>query len=342
MPGTFVYVGNSDSQDISILSLRDDGALNPVDTVSIPGPAKPGSTTPLAISPDKRFLFAGLRNEPFSVATFAIDGKTGLLNYLGSGPLADSMPYIATDRSGRFLLAASYSGSKVTVSPIAATGIVGPTQQVIPTLPSAHCIMPTLSNRFVLHTSLGGDVVYQQRFDAATGALAPNDPPTVSVRAKAGPRHLAFAPDESFVYLMNELDGSIYVFPFDTETGALGREVQIVSALPPGFSDTPSAADIHVTPDGRFLYASERGSHTLAAFAIDRASGRLSTIAHYPTETQPRGFNVDPTGRFLLAVGQLSHRLTAYAIDPVSGALTALRQYPMGKTPNWVQIVALG
>lgn len=339
MPATFIYVGNSGSQDITVLQLQDKGALAAVQTVAIPGPKKPGATTPLAVSPDKTRLYAGLRNEPYSVATFGIDAKKGTLSPVGSGPLADSMPYIATDRAGRYLLAASYGGNKVTVSPIGADGVVGETRQIITTLPSAHCIMPLRSNRFVLHTSLGGDAIYQQTFDATTGTLSPNDPARIHVRAKAGPRHLAFSPDESRVYLMNELDGSIYVFPFDTQTGRLGTELQVISALPKDFTGTPSAADIHVTPDGRFLYASERGSHTLAAFRI-AGDGTLTPIANYPTEKQPRSFGIDPDSRYLFVVGQLSDSMTAYAIDPQSGALAPLRRYPMGKVPNWVEVVA--
>jgi 6-phosphogluconolactonase len=113
------------------------------------------------------------------------------------------------------------------------------------------------------------------------------------------------------------------------------------SALPPGFAGKPWAADIHVSPDGRFLYASERTSSTLSGFAIDTASGRLTPIGHWPTETQPRGFAIDPGGRYLLSVGQLSNSLTAYAIDAASGALAPLNRYPIGANPNWVEIVEL-
>lgn len=336
---TFVYVGSSDSQDVAILRLEDNGDLTPIAVTAVPGPIKPGGSLPLAISPDKRFLFAGLRNEPCSVVTFAIDPKRGKLNFIGSGPLADSMAYIVTDRSGRFLLGASYGGNKVTVNPIGADGVVQPVQQIIATLPNAHAILPDPSNRFVLHTSLGGDVVYQQKFDEKTGMLSPNDPATVSIRAKAGPRHLVFTPDKKFVYLINELDASIHVFEFNALSGTLTKQARAGSALPQGFSGKPWTADIHVTPDGKFLYASERTSSTLAAFAIDPGSGMLTPIANYPTEEQPRGFNIDPSGRYLLAVGQLSNSLTSYSIEKASGKLTKLKQYPMGKNPNWVEII---
>ena len=337
---TFVYVGNADSQDVSILELKPNGDLTPVATTVVPGPEKRGGSLPLAISPDKKRLFAGLRNEPYSVVSFAIDAKTGKLTPSGPGPLADSMAYIATDRSGKFLLSASYGGNKVTVNPIGPDGVAQPALQIMPTQPNAHCIVVDPSNRYVLHTSLGGDVVYQDKFDAKTGKLVPNDPPTVSVKAKAGPRHLVFAPGGKFVYLLNELDASIYVFPWDAKTGTLGKEVQVATSLPKGFDGKPWAADIHLTPDGKFLYASERTTSTLAAFKVDPKTGMLTSIDSYPTEKQPRGFNIDPTGRYLLSVGQLSNSMTSYAIDKATGKLAKLKEYPMGKNPNWVEIVA--
>ena len=338
---SFVYVGNADSQDISIFELKPGGELTAVETVAVPGPAKPGGSLPLAVSPEKHRLYAGLRNEPYSAVTFDIDAKTGRLKLAGAGPLADSMAYLAVDRTGRFLLSASYGGHKVTVNAIGPNGVISAAQQVVATEPNAHAIIVDPSNRYVLHTSLGGDVVYQQKFDAAKGTLSPNDPPTVSVKAKGGPRHLVFSPDKKFVYLLNELDAAIYVFPWDAATGTLQKETQVASALPKGFEGKPWAADIHLTPDGKFLYASERTSSTLAAFVVDAGSGALTPIDSYPTEKQPRGFAIDSSGKVLLSVGQLSHSLTAYAIDPASGKLTALKQYPTGKNPNWVEIVDL-
>ena len=337
---TFVYVGNADSQDVTVLELKSSGDLTPVETTAVPGPAKPGGSLPLAVGPDKKRLYVGLRNEPYSAVTFAIDAKTGKLALVGSGPLADSMAYIATDRSGKFLLSASYGGNKVTVNPIGPDGIVRPAKQIMATQPNAHCIMPDPSNRYVLHTSLGGDLVYQEKFDVKTGELTPNDPPSVSVKAKAGARHLVFSPDRTFVYLVDELDASIYVFPWDAKTGTLRKEVQVMTALPKGFDGKPWAADIHLTPDGKFLYASERTTSTLAAFRVDPNTGLLTSIDSYPTEKQPRAFNIDPTGRYLLAVGQLSNSMTSYAIDKGTGKLTKLKQYPMGKNPNWVEIVS--
>jgi 6-phosphogluconolactonase len=110
--------------------------------------------------------------------------------------------------------------------------------------------------------------------------------------------------------------------------------------LPKGFDGKPWAADIHLTPDGKFLYASERTTSALAAFRVDPKTGLLTPIDSYPTEKQPRAFNIDPTGRYLLSVGQLSNSMTSYAIDKATGKLLKLKEYPVGKNPNWVEIVS--
>jgi 6-phosphogluconolactonase len=336
-----VYVGHADSNDLYVLQLdRQHGDLTVVEHVPIPGITQPGISTPMAVSPDRRFLYVGIRGQPQIVASFAIDPGSGTLRYLASGLLADSMAYLVTDRTGRFLLGASYPGHKLTVNPIGPPGMVQPPQQVLLNYPHAHSILVDASNRYVLAPTLGNDCINQFRFDATTGRLTPNTPPTVHVQAQSGPRHLVFHPNGKFVYVLGERDGSISVFDYQPETGQL-TEKQTVSALPPDFQGTPAAADLHLTQDGRFLYGSERTSSTLAGFTVDPATGTLSPIGSVPTEQQPRGFNIDPSGRYLLAVGQRSHALSSYRIDADSGQLTKLRTYPMGQNPNWIEIVEL-
>jgi len=338
---TIAYVGNADSQDISVIELKPDGSLALLETTRVPGPSTPGPSLPLAISPDRQRLIAGIRSEPFAAVTFDIDRQTGRLELVGSGPLFDSMAYLSIDHTGRYLLSASYGGSRVAVNQIGTDGIVAPAQQVIATAPKAHAIIVDAINRYVLHTSLGGDLVHQQRFDAATGRLTPNTPPAAPVAADSGPRHLVLSPDARFVYVLGELDATVHVLPWDAAAGTLGEAVQVTSAVPAGFDGEPWAADIHVTPDGRFLYATERASSTIAAFHIDAATGHLTPLGSVPTETQPRGFNIDPASRYLLVAGQLSDRMTSYAIDQTTGMLTKVAELPVGRNPNWVEIIAL-
>jgi 6-phosphogluconolactonase len=336
---TFVYVSNAESNDISVLQLNQQtGELTLIETVPIPGVVKSGMSTPIAISPDRRFLYVATRGEPQAVFTFAIDGKSGELKYIGNGPLADSMAYIAVDRTGRFLFAASYPGHKITVNPIGANNVIQPTQQVLENHTNAHSILPDKQNRFVLAMTLGNDLVNVFKFDAKTGRLEPHT--TVAVKAKTGPRHFVFHPNGKRVYMLGELDATIHVFDWDAAKGQL-KAKQSVNGLQPGTTGRIAAADLHLTPDGKFLYASERTSNTLVCFKVNPADGTLTLIEFIPTETQPRSFGIDSSGRYLLVAGQRSHRLSSYQIDSGTGKLTKLKEYPMGKNPSWVEIVDL-
>lgn len=336
---TIVYVSNAESNDIQVLQLHPKtGELTLIETVPIPGVVKSGMSTPLAISPDRRFLFVATRGEPQAVLTFAIDGKSGKLKYIGSGPLVDSMPFIATDRTGRFLFAASFSGHKLTVNPIGPNNVIQLTQQVLENHTNAHSLMADKQNRFVLAMTMGNDLVNVFKFNAKTGKLEPHT--TVAVKAKTGPRHFVFHPNGKLVYLLGELDATVHVFEWDARQGQL-KEKQSVSALLPGTTGRIAAADIHVTPNGKFLYATERTSNTLAGFKINAKDGTLSLIEFVPTETQPRTFSIDSSGRYLLVAGQRSHRLSSYQIDARTGKLTKLKEYSMGKNPTWIEIVDL-
>ena len=292
-PDTVVYVSNAAGKEVYVLAMnRDSGDLTILEKVPVPGTDKPSpSSTPMAVTPDHRFLYAALRSDTFPVSSFAIDRASGHLTHLATTPLQDSMAYIVTDRTGRYLLSASYPGNKLTINPIEANGhVVEKTTQIVPDRPKSHCILVDATNRYCYATSLGSDIIMEWKFDPATGTLA---------------------------------------------------ELQFVDARPADFKEQPAAADLHVTPDGRFLYGSERKTSTLAGYRIDPEKGTLSPIGHFPTETTPRGFNIDPRGRFLLSVGLDSNAMTVYRIDPQSGALTNLKQYSMGHQPNWIEIVDL-
>src|SRR5260370_1338425 len=229
------------------------------------------------------------------------------------------MAYIVTDRTGRYLLSASYPGSKLALNPIAANGQVeDKTTQVIPTPPKAHCIVVDPSNKYCYATSLGGDIIMQWKFDPAPGTLQPNTPDALATKPGNGPRHLAFHPNRHFLYLLTETTARIAGYTIDPATGTL-KDIEIVDTLPADFKEQPAAADLHVSPDGRFLYGSERKSSTLAGLRIDDATGKLSAIGRFPTEKTPRGFAIDPRGRFLLSVGLASNAMSVHATDSQSG-----------------------
>ncbi|MBM3599646.1 MAG: lactonase family protein [Alphaproteobacteria bacterium] len=335
-----IYVSNGGSQTIQVFRMGRFKALEPVQEIAVPGEAPPGNLSlPIAVSPNRRYLYAAVRTPGFPVSSFAIEPGTGRLSPLGTAHLVDSMCAIATDRSGRYLLSASYGGSVVSVNTIDPLGLVRePALQVLPTPPKAHCVRIDRDNRFAYAASLGGDQILHYRFDAARGRLTPASPPSIATAQGAGPRHLAFHPQWPFLYMVGELNGTLGAYRIDVASGALA-EITTLGILPAGFAGTPSAADIHLTPDGRFLYTSERASNTLAGFRIDPSTGKPSPIGHWATEKHPRGFAIDPAGGHLAAAGMHADRLAVYAIDQATGALTQTASVPTGHLPNWVEII---
>lgn len=353
--GTFVYVSNADDGDIGMYMLQADGSLQPGQRFKA---AK--IVMPMTVSHDKRFLIAAVRSKPYQAYTYSIDKKSGALDLVGTGTLAESYPYISLDRTGRFLFGASYGANQVGVNPVGADGKVGEPIQVITTARNAHSIRIDNTNRFVFVPHLGTDQVFQFIFDEKTGRLTANTPPILQVKQGTGPRHIIVSADNRFVYLLSELVGTVTTLALDANTGTL-KEVDSVSVLPAdtklgpglprGAAGAPGApqrntdndiwaSDLHLTPNGRFLYAAERTSSTLAAFRVDDASGKLTYLGSTPTEKQPRGFSIDPSGRYVVVSGELSDMIASYTIDPETGALKPAGRYPTGKGSNWVEIVA--
>jgi len=353
---TFVYVSNAEDGDISTYRMQSDGSLQT-------GPRVKAAklVMPMAVSPDKRFLYASIRSKPYSVITYGIDRETSDLRQLSTAPLADSYPYISVDKSGRFLLGASYGGHQIGVNAIGKDGKVSDPKQVIPTGRNAHSIIVDRTNRYVFVPHLGSDQIFQFRFDVKTGRLTSNTPAVVLMKAMTGPRHIIAAPDSRFLYLLNELTGTVTTLSLDARTGLL-TEVGSASALPPDSKLTPGAprgavgapggppprntdndiwaSDLRITPDGKFLYAAERTSSSLGVLSADPATGKLTYISSTPTEKQPRGFAIDAKGRYMVVAGEKSDTISVYAIDQASGALTTLQKYPAGKGANWVEIVS--
>jgi 6-phosphogluconolactonase len=352
---TFVYVSNADDADIGMYTMQSDGSLQP-------GPRVKAEkiVMPMTVSPDKRFLVAAVRSKPFSAYTYSIDRASGALTLVGTGPLAESFPYISFDRTGRFLFGASYGGNLVSVNPVGADGRVGAPIQVIPTARNAHSIRADNTNRFVFAAHLGTDQIFQFLFDQKSGRLSGNTPPVLQMKQGTGPRHFITSPDNRFVYLLSELTATVTTLSLDANTGLL-TEVSSASALPPDSKLVPGAprgavgapgaparntdndiwaSDLHLTPDGKSLYAAERTSSTIGAFSVDSTVGKLSYLGSTPTEKQPRGFQIDPSGRFVVVSGEKSDTLSAYSIDPSSGALKLIGKYPTGKGANWVEIVS--
>jgi 6-phosphogluconolactonase len=351
---TFVYVSNAEDGTIGLYTLGSDGTLQPGPRVDAGKPVMP-----MSVSPDKHFLFAAIRSKPFTVVTYSIDRGTGALKQLSAAPLAESFPYIQVDQTGRYLLGASYGGNLVSVNAIGKDGKVSEPIQVVPTARNAHSIITDRTNRYVFVPHLGTDQVFQFRFDAKTGRLAANTPPLVQLKAMTGPRHIVMSPDNKFAFLLNELVATVTTLSLDASTGlltevgsasALPADTRLVPGAPRGAVGAPGqaprdtsndiwASDLHVTPDGKLLYAAERTSSSIGAFSVDVATGKLTYLSSTPTEKQPRGFRIDPKGRFMVVSGEKSDTISVYEIDRASGALRPLQKYPTGKGSNWVEIV---
>jgi 6-phosphogluconolactonase len=355
LAATFVYVSNAEDGNIGVYTLQADGSLAPGARVEA---AK--VVMPMAVAPDKRFLIAAVRSKPYEAYTYSIDKTSGALKLVGKGPLAESYPYITIDGSGRFLLGASYGAHQVGVNPIGKDGKVGEPIQVIPTARNAHAIRTDNTNRYVFVPHLGTDQIFQFVLDKKSGKLSANTPPVVQMKQGSGPRHLIVSKDNKFVYLLNELTATVTTLALDAKTGTL-KEADSVSALPPDTKLGPGAprgavgapgvaprdtsndiwaSDLHLTPNGRFLYAAERTSSSLGGFKVDAASGKLTYVGSTPTEKQPRGFAIDPGGKYVVVSGEKSETLSTYAIDAETGALKPIGKYPTGKGANWVEIVS--
>ena len=341
----FVYISNGGDGNIAVMKLnRETGDLTMVEKV----PAGP-NVMHMALSPDHRFLYASVRSEPFSIISYSINSETGKLTQLSKESLPDNMVYISVDNIGRFLLSVSYTGAKIVVNPIESNGLVQAEPiQIIPTGPKPHSILVDQSNRFVYVPHLGNDQIKQFLFNASTGTLIPNDPDVVYTKDDSGPRHFVFSPNNKFIYVSNELDGTVYSYEMNNQTGAL-TEIQRISVFPPPTMNnelssdsqdtTIKIADIHITPDGKWLYVSERATSTITAFSVDENTGNLTYIESYDTEEIPRGFNIDPNGNFVIVAGQKSDHVAVHAINPETGELKLLDRLESGNEPNWIEIV---
>jgi len=356
---TFVYVSNAQDGNIdSYIMDISTGALTPI------GKAEAAKLVmPMTVSPNKKHLYAVVRSQPLRVLTYTIDPATGALAQKASAPLPDSMPYVSTDHTGRYLFTASYGGDKLAVSPIGENGLVeAEAIQVIPTGRNAHSILPDRSNKFVYAATLGANQVLQFIFDSKTGKLTANDPAAISPEAGHGPRHMVFSPDNKNLYVLNELSGHVTQYAIDAGKGTLTL-VDSISSVPPeagltwGAAQPPVsaapapaaapkddkpkvwAADVQITPNGKFLYSSERTTNKIALFTVAPGTGKLAYVANYATEAQPRGIRIDPSGQYLIASGEKSDRLSVYKIDQSTGTLGKPNRYPVGNGANWVEIV---
>ncbi len=335
-----VYIGTYTRGDSrGIYAYRFDAATGKVESLGLAGEAVNPSF--LAVHPNRKYLYAvgetGSAGQPGSVTAFAMDlasGKLRRINQVSSGGAGPC--YVEVDPTGRNALVANYGGGSVAVTPINADGslkepssfvqhkgeVADPKRQGGP---HAHSIHVSPDRRYVFAADLGLDQLIAYRWDPAAGKLAPNDPPFAKLAPRSGPRHFAFHPNKKFVYAINEISRTVTAFAYEAKSGSM-RELQTVPTVPPEVT-TGSTAEIVVHPSGNFLYGSNRGHDSIAAFRIDKKKGTLTPLGTFPTEGRtPRNFNVDPTGRWLWAANQQSNTVVIFKVDTRSGKLESAGQ----------------
>ena len=335
----YMYVALQEDDKILVHTIEPQtGKLTPQAEVSIPG----GPFT-MAISPDRKFLYAGCRDTP-QIASFQINQDSGGLTQNGTIPVEGWPVYIATDRKGKFVLSAYYQGAHVGVHPIGADGSVGdPPIEWLATATGAHAMQTDSTNSYAFVPHIAGNgpnAIFQFKFDENTGHLTPNSPAKVEPEEFLGPRHFCFHPALDVLYFSNEQDCSVTGYRLDTGNGTLSA-FQTITTLPEGYTERNTCSQIQVSASGRVLYAPNRGHDSIACFSIDTATGQLTGNGIVGSEARPNALCLGPQDRFLYSAGQESGRMASFSVNSDSGKLTALETYSLGNAPVWVSIIEL-
>lgn len=347
----WVYVSATLDSKVSVWAVGPQGKLSLRSELALP--ERPAA---MALSPDrKRIYVAGVR----VVRKARADGKKGrrerqnwivtlergargALEVAGRQRVPDRYAYLRVAPDGRFLLTAAYGRGSVSVFPLV-KGLCGARVQELTTERTAHCVEFDPSGKFVFVPHTAPNKVYQLRYDARSGRLSPNVPASVSGPADDKrvhqPRHVRFHPRLPLAYTSNERGGGISRWSLDPKTGTLTLQ-QTLSTLPPKYQGESAAAEVRLTPDGRFAFVSnrdkdKRGRDTLAAFALD-AQGALSAVGTFPAPAFPRAFTVGGGGKRLYVAGQHTRHLVVYAVDAKLGSLRESQRLDVGKGPAWV------
>ncbi|MGZ8558712.1 MAG: lactonase family protein [Chitinophagaceae bacterium] len=318
--GLYVYTFNSE-----------DGSYKEISHVNTPNPSY------VAISPDEKYVYAvsekANNGNGGEIAVFSFDKEKGALTFINKQPTNGDHPcYVDIDKTGKWVFAGNYSSGSLSVLPVNADGSLGAATTHIKHTgsgpvkgrqdnPHVHCTIISPDNKWLYVPDLGIDKVMIYAFDELTGKLVTGHQPFVASQPGGGPRHLTFHPNEKYAYLLEELAGHVVVY--QKQAGKL-KLLQRTSSIPRGQKGYPGSADIHVSPDGKFLYASNRGEfNNLAIYKIDPATGKLSIIGFQSTLGKtPRHFNFDPSGNYLLAANQDSDEIVVFKKNNKTGLLT--------------------
>ena len=316
--GIYVYKFNSNTGEFAPVSIAK-GIKNP---------------SFLAVGPGNKNVYSVSEGDgQGSVTAFSFsNGNMTLLNARssgGSGPC-----YVAVDKTGKWVATGNYGSGSFAVLPIEANGSLGEPSTVMvhqgksvnpqrQEKAHVHATVFSPDNKYLFVPDLGMDKVMAYAFDEKTGKLSNANPAFAASNPGNGPRHLDFHPSGKYAYLMEEMSGTVNVFSY--KNGKL-TAIQNITSHPAGYKGAIGSADIHVSPDGKFLYASNRGdANAIAVFSINQKTGQIRPIAHQPTLGKtPRNFNFDPSGNFLLVANQNSDNIVIFKRDKKTGMLTAL------------------
>jgi len=311
----------------------------------------------LAVSPDQRFLYAinaekfGGEDDEF-VAAYALEGRTGRLKKLNQQSARGTAScYLDVDATGKTVVVANYASGSVASLPVKEDGSLGAAASFIQHSgssidpqrqqgPNAHSIVISPDNRFALAADLGIDKILIYQLAAATAKLTPNAAqPFVKMQPGSGPRHISFHPNGRHVYVINELANTVTCFDYTTASGML-TELQTISTLPVGFTGKSYTADLKITPDGKFLYGTNRGHDSIASYRIGD-DGRLTLLSIDPSLGKgPQNLLITPDGRWLLCANMPGNSVVVFRIDATSGKITATGtpvEMPMPSCIRWVK-----
>ncbi|MBI2957441.1 MAG: lactonase family protein [Chloroflexi bacterium] len=333
----FMYVSVSGEDKVLIFTLDGmSGRVEPRGVVQVAG-----RPSPMAMDPQGKSVYISCR-EVNELRSFRIDSETGGLSFTGKVSPGSDAVFVTTDRKGRFVLSSYNHSGNVAVHPIGENGAVGaPPVEWVDTAKGAHSVQVDPSNRFVLvpHTAspVPSNMILQFKFDEATGHLTPNSPFKVVPEGPSGPRHLWFHPKLNVVYFCHEQVSMVTAYNLDPSSGTLSL-FQTVSTLPEGFKGESKCAEIRVSASGRTVYVSNRGHDSIAWFASDARTGKLTPIRWLPTEPVPRVFTLSPRGDFLFLTSQETGRMASYRVDELAGTLDHIDTRAVGKLPMWILI----
>jgi len=292
---------------------------------------------PIAINNKQKLLYLGIRGAK-SISAYKLSNK-GTPEFLVGTSIFGNPVYLTLDPSKKWLLTSHYVEGKACVYKLDSNGIPTGSPELIDAIKNPHSIQVDKSNKTVYIPNTGADKIFVRNWDSAKGLISTDPTNDLDTKKGSGPRHFAFHPILPEVYFVNEKDSTVSVFEKDEITGKL-IHLQTIDTLPKNYQGPNTCADIHVTPNGKFVYASNRGHNSIAGYRVDAGSGKLEAIEQMVTEKTPRAFNIDPTGKFMVVAGQDSGRIAVFKIDNQTGKLTSTDSAEVGKGPAWVEIVA--